>query len=130
MKLLQVVMLSAVAALAGYAAISHAKAQTQSSDASQAGARGGQPYLPPAVRKPLSSGSVLLRYQSMQKLKKRFDAADLDGSGTLTRDEARRAGLTVVDKNFEHIDTAQRGDVSFDDIQTFLIQRREEATSR
>jgi hypothetical protein len=124
MKLIQCLMLGACASLA---AIAHA--QTPAPDAPPA-ARSAQPYLPPALRKPLGAGSVLLRYQSMQKLKKRFDAADIDGSGTLTRDEARRAGLSVVDKNFDHIDTRQRGDISFDDLQSYLMQRREEAVSR
>jgi hypothetical protein len=128
MKLLQFAMLGAAVA-AGFALAARAQAQTPSPDTPPA-ARGTQPYLPPALRKPLGQGAVLLRYQSVQKLKKRFEAADVDGSGTLSRDEARRAGLTVVDKNFDHIDTAQRGQVSFDDVQTFLIQRREEANSR
>jgi Ca2+-binding EF-hand superfamily protein len=66
----------------------------------------------------------------MQKLKKRFDDADQDGNGTLSRDEARKAGLGFVDKNFDHIDTTQRGSISFDDLKTYLIQRREEARSR
>ncbi|TFW22299.1 EF-hand domain-containing protein [Duganella callida] len=87
------------------------------------------PYQRPALRD-AASGPILLRYQSMQKLKKRFDAADLDGNGVLSRDEARAAGLGFIDKNFDHIDTAQRGSVSFDDLKTYLIQRREEARSR
>lgn len=89
--------------------------------------------VPPSLRRPLrdaSSGPVLLRYQAMQKLKKRFDEADLDGSGTLNRDEARKAGLGFIDKNFDHIDTAQRGAVNFEDLKAWIIQRREEARSR
>lgn len=128
MKLLQLAMLTAV----GLTAMSHAGAQAPQPDTPSA-MRGADPYLPPALRKPLrdaSPGTALLRYQPMQKLKKRFDAADLDGSGTLSREEAHQAGLTVVEKNFDHIDTAQRGAVSFDDLKTFLIQRREEAHSR
>ncbi|NYE62954.1 hypothetical protein FHW58_004176 [Duganella sp. 1224] len=127
MKILQLVMLTAV----GMTALSHAGAQAPQPDA-PAAMRGAEPYLPPALRKPLrdATGTALLRYQPMQKLKKRFEAADVDGSGTLSREEARQAGLTVVDKNFDHIDTAQRGAVSFDDLKTFLIQRREEAHSR
>lgn len=128
MKLYKLAMFAAV----GLAAMSHAGAQAPQPDTPSA-MRGAEPNLPPALRKPLrdtSTGAVLLRYQPMQKLKKRFDAADLDGSGTLSRDEARQAGLTVVERNFDHIDTAQRGTVSFDDLKTFLIQRREEAHSR
>ncbi|NVM76678.1 hypothetical protein FHW83_002479 [Duganella sp. SG902] len=135
MKLMQLAMLTATTL-----ALSHAGAQTPTTDpaapaptAVRASPAYPEPYLPPALRKPLrdySSGPVLLRYQAMQKLKKRFDDADLDGSGTLTRDEARQAGLGFVDKNFEHIDTAQRGKITFDDLKVYLIQRREEARSR
>ncbi len=84
MKLLQYAMLSAV----GLAAISHAGAQAPQADTPSA-LRSAEPYLPPALRKPLrdaSTGTALLRYQPMQKLKQRFDAADLDGSGTLSRE--------------------------------------------
>ncbi len=91
------------------------------------------PYVPPSLRRPLrdaSSGPILLRYQAMQKLRKRFDAADADGDGMLIRDEARKAGLGFIDKNFDHIDSAQRGNVSFDDLNAWIIQRREEARSR
>lgn len=76
------------------------------------------------------SAPILLRVQPMLKLRQRFDHADADGSGTLNREEARQAGFTVVEKNFENIDTAQRGQVSFDDLNAYLVQRREEARSR
>lgn len=90
-------------------------------------------YVPRSMRQPqrdIAPGPVLLRYTSVQKLKKRFEDADTDHSGTLSRDEARQAGLGVVDKNFDSIDTAQRGNVSFDDLNAYLIQRREESRSR
>jgi hypothetical protein len=133
MKLLQSALL-----LAAAATLLHAGAQTPAAEAnSPAVVRSApiypDPYVPPALRKPLrdaASGPMLLRYQAMQKLKKRFDAADLDGNGALSRDEARQAGLGFVEKNFDHIDTAQRGNVSFDELKAYLIQRREEASSR
>ena len=90
-------------------------------------------YVPRSMRQPqrdIAPGPVLLRYTTVQKLKKRFEAADTDHSGTLNREEARQAGLGVVDKNFDSIDTAQRGNVSFDDLNAYLIQRREESGSR
>lgn len=132
MKLLQFAMLAATAAM------SQAGAQAPSTEpAAPPAVRSApaypEPYLPPTLRKPLrdySSSPVVLRYQTMQKLKKRFDEADQDGSGTLTREEARKAGLGFVDKNFDHIDTAQKGNVTFDDLKSYLIQRREEARSR
>lgn len=73
---------------------------------------------------------ALLQYRAMQRLKKRFDEADTDGSGSLSREEASRAGLRFVQHNFDHIDTRQRGDISFDDLKAYVIQRREEARSR
>jgi hypothetical protein len=92
-------------------------------------------YVPRSMRQPKRDvapgpAPTLLRFQSMQNLKRRFAEADLDNSGTLNRDEARQAGLTVVDKNFDNIDTAQRGHVTIDDVNAYLIQRREEANSR
>jgi hypothetical protein len=92
-------------------------------------------YVPRSMRQPKRDvapgpAPTLLRFQSMQNLKKRFAAADLDNSGTLNRDEARQAGLSVVEKNFDNIDTAQRGDVTIDDVNAYLIQRREEANAR
>ncbi|WP_432380999.1 EF-hand domain-containing protein [Duganella sp. P38] len=130
MKLLQLATIAACASLAGPAL---AQAPDPGVSPAVRGAPVYEPYIPPALRKPLrdaGSSAVLLRYQPMQKLRKRFDAADFDGNGMLSRDEARKAGLTVVDKNFDHIDTSQRGNVSFDDLQTYLMQRREEAHSR
>jgi hypothetical protein len=92
-------------------------------------------YVPRSMRQPKRDvapgpAPTLLRFQSMQNLKKRFAAADLDNSGTLNRDEARQAGLSVVEKNFDNIDTAQRGHVTIDDVNAYLIQRREEANAR
>jgi hypothetical protein len=137
MKLMQFALRSA-AAVAATASI-QAAAQAPQADATAPAAASAmrsvpaEPNVPPALRQPLrdaTTGPVLLRYQALQKLKQRFDAADLDGSGTLTRDEARQAGLNFIDKNFERIDTSQRGAVSFDDLKAYLIQRREEARSR
>lgn len=90
------------------------------------------PYIPPAMRKPPRDGASgpILQYQAMQKLKKRFEEADLDGNGSLSREEAHKAGLGFIEKNFDHIDSAQRGAVSFEDLKAFIIQRREEARSR
>jgi hypothetical protein len=126
------------AMLAALAALGTAGAQTPPSDAAapsvvRSAPAHPEPYVPPALRRPLrdaSSGPILLRYQTMQKLKKRFDDADSDRSGTLNRDEARKAGLGFIDKNFDHIDSAQRGAVNFDDLNAWIIQRREEARSR
>ena len=134
MKFLHFAMLAAVTALTATAnaGAQAPQAETPAPAVLSAPVR-PDPYVPPAMRHPPrdeASGPVLLHFQAMQKLKKRFEDADLDHSGTLTRDEARQAGLGFVDKNFDHIDTAQRGAVSFDDLKAYLIQRREEARSR
>lgn len=77
-----------------------------------------------------SPDKALLHYRAMERLKKRFDEADTDGSGSLSREEASKAGLRFVQHNFEHIDTRQRGDITFDDLKAYVMQRREEARSR
>ena len=84
----------------------------------------------PAAAAASGTAPILLRLQPMQNLKKRFTDADLDNSGTLNREEARQAGLSVVEKNFDNIDTAQRGHVTIDDLNAYLVRRREEANSR
>lgn len=93
----------------------------------QAGAGYPGPSLPPALRNPSpqapASGQAL-RNEAMQKLKKRFEEADLDASGSLTRDEAERAGLGFVVASFDQIDSAKRGKVSFDDVKKFMQHRR------
>jgi hypothetical protein len=141
MNLLHLTLLTALLASA------NAGAQAQASQAdtpapamrTSAGAGMSTPYsdsyVPRSMRQPqrdISPGAqpVLLRFTTLQKLKKRFEDADADRSGTLNREEARQAGLTIVDKNFDSIDTSQRGNVSFDDLNSYLIQRREESGAR
>jgi Ca2+-binding EF-hand superfamily protein len=127
-----------LAILAAAAAVSGAGAQApQPEVATPASVRSPPAHadadVPPSLRRPLrdaSSGPILLRYQAVQKLKRRFDQADADGNGALNRDEAHRAGLGFIEKNFDHIDTAQRGSINFDDLKAWIIQRREEARSR
>lgn len=88
------------------------------------------PYVPPAKRLPSherpASGEAL-RQQALGKLKQRFEQADLDASGALTEEEARKAGLGFVAKHFAQIDTARSGKVSFDDLRRYMAQRRKEA---
>ncbi|UUZ53928.1 EF-hand domain-containing protein [Massilia sp. H-1] len=93
------------------------------------------PRFPPASRGPsCHAGAALaaahdpgfrpsLAQRGAGQAQKRFQEADLDTSGSLTREEARRAGLGFVDNNFDEIDTAGRGKVSFDDVRKFMAQR-------
>ena len=84
------------------------------------------PYVPPALRSPAPStpnSGQALRNEAMDKLRQRFREADLDASGKLTRAEAQRAGLGFVENNFDQIDRAGQGAVSFDDGRKFMAER-------
>lgn len=70
-----------------------------------------------------ASGAVL-RAQSMDALRLRFDEADLDKSGNLTEEEARRANFGFVAAHFSMIDTSKRGTVSFDEVIKFMQRTR------
>ncbi|WP_342113281.1 EF-hand domain-containing protein [Pseudoduganella sp. OTU4001] len=86
-----------------------------------------EPYVPKAQRIPsreAPAAGAELRAQAMARLRERFDAADSDQSGTLTQQEAAKAGLGYVEKNFEEIDRAHNGAVTFADVQAFLRRRK------
>lgn len=84
------------------------------------------PWVPPELRKappaPSPQGAAL-RARVERKLKTEFDAADVSGSGSLTREQARAAGLGYVVKHFDEIDRQRVGAVSFDDVKRFLRTR-------
>jgi hypothetical protein len=50
-------------------------------------------------------------------LESRFAAADKDSDGTLTLDEAK-AGMPLVARNFDKIDTEKKGVITLDQIKT------------
>jgi len=81
------------------------------------------PWVPPTLRKaaprPPAAG-IDLRTQVERKLFASFDAADVDRAGTLTREQARAGGLGFVVRNFDRIDAARTGRVSFDDLMRYL----------
>jgi len=84
------------------------------------------PWVPPAVREkalvaPETEGAAL-REQVRAKLKRRFDAA-AGPSGTLTREQARAAGLGSIAERFEAIDRRGQGAVRFEDYERFLADR-------
>jgi hypothetical protein len=84
------------------------------------------PWVPPALRNvkpaPATEGAEL-QAQVERKLRARFDAADVERTGALTRDQAEAAGLGVVAKNFDRIDTAGTGKVTFEDLKRYLRSR-------
>ena len=88
------------------------------------------PWVPPAVHKALplrpmapATQGAALKAQVESKLKSGFDAADVDGSGTITLAQARAAGLGLVADNFTAIDTARTGRVSFEDFKRYLRRK-------
>jgi hypothetical protein len=82
--------------------------------------------LPPALRNrpagPPPAAGAALRAQALAKLEAQFRAADLDGNGSLSLEEAK--GFGFVARNFDAIDTAGRGAVSFDDLRAYLARAK------
>ena len=86
------------------------------------------PWVPPHVRKdalvaPPARGEAL-QAEVERRLHAAFDAADVEGRGSITREQARAAGLGVVAQDFERIDRAHAGRVTFEDFRAFLRARR------
>jgi Ca2+-binding EF-hand superfamily protein len=63
------------------------------------------------------------------ELQKRFAAADVNGEGKLTRDEAKK-GMPFVYKHFDEIDTAKKGTITMPDIAAFARAQREARKSK
>jgi hypothetical protein len=88
--------------------------------------QGGDPYLPPALRQAPTQASpsgAALQAKVEQKLRQTFDAADTARNSSLTREQAARAGWAMVVQEFDRIDTARSGRVSFEDVQRFVRAR-------
>lgn len=86
-----------------------------------------EPYVPKAQRIPSREAPLAgaeLKAQAVSRLRQRFDEADTDHSGSLTRQEAGLAGLGYVEKNFVEIDSAHKGAVTFAEVQAFLRRRK------
>jgi len=84
------------------------------------------PWVPPEARRPSAAPptqGAALRAQVERKLKQSFDAADVNRSGTLTREQARAGGLGFVVNHFDAIDRQRTGAVSFDDVKRYLKER-------
>ncbi|HTT11038.1 MAG TPA: EF-hand domain-containing protein [Burkholderiaceae bacterium] len=84
------------------------------------------PCVPPALRNTTPAQpteGAALQSQVEQKLRQSFDAADVRHTGALTREQARAAGLGVVANNFDQIDTAKTGKVTFEDLKRYLRSR-------
>ncbi|HTS20528.1 MAG TPA: EF-hand domain-containing protein [Casimicrobiaceae bacterium] len=84
------------------------------------------PWLPPDARNPSTAPptqGAALREQVERKLKRDFDAADVSGTGTLTRAQASAAGLGYIARHFDQIDRNKSGVVRFDDVKRYLRER-------
>jgi nucleoid DNA-binding protein len=57
------------------------------------------------------------------EMQKRFAAADKNGDGKLSKEEAQ-AGMPMVFKHFDEIDKAKQGSVSLADIASFAREQR------
>jgi hypothetical protein len=79
------------------------------------------PYLPPELAK---LAAVLpredMQTQVTRKIEAAFRAADPDGTGSLTRQQASDAGFGFVAAHFDEIDAARRGAITFDDLKHYL----------
>jgi len=72
----------------------------------------------------LAQGADAGRAAQMQaELQKRFAAADANGDGQLTRDEAK-GKMPMVYKRFDEIDAAHKGAVTLADIQAYAVAQR------
>ena len=88
------------------------------------------PWVPPPVRAQAQAEGrseptrgAALAAQVERKLRRRFEAADAAGSGRITREQARAAGLGRIADDFERIDAAGSGSVSFDEVKRYLRAR-------
>ena len=66
--------------------------------------------------------SAQLRKPDGEDLSKRFAAADKDGNGQLTVEEAK-AGMPRVAENFDKIDKDKKGFVTLDQIKSLMPKR-------
>jgi hypothetical protein len=104
-------------------------AETPGGAASGPGMR-RDPWVPAEVRaraaaepRQAPTQGAALAAQVERKLRAQFAAADRQGRGRITREQARASGLGAIAEHFDEIDAQGRGSVSFDDYKRFLKQR-------
>ncbi|MDN3577159.1 EF-hand domain-containing protein [Chitinimonas viridis] len=111
-------MLAALLALAVQAAPGNGDSGTQPEDRSHL-PQLGDPYLPPAARKPAQRpplAGAALQAQARAKLQQRFAAADTLKTGSISLAQAKAAGLGYVVQHFAEIDRQGSGRVSFEQV--------------
>jgi hypothetical protein len=86
------------------------------------------PWVPPALRSKSTRAAQegtrgqALEAQVERKLRARFTAA-ASPDGTLTREQARSAGLGAIAADFAAIDRSGRGAIRFEDWQRYLREK-------
>jgi Ca2+-binding EF-hand superfamily protein len=60
---------------------------------------------------------------ALAKFSERFQAADQDGDGALTRAEAETGGISKIANHFERLDANSDGKVSPEEVRALLRQR-------
>ncbi|KVD27079.1 hypothetical protein WI84_29370 [Burkholderia ubonensis] len=78
--------------------------------------------IPSDIRRPTEpplSGRDLQQHLR-DRYRQRFDAADIQRAGRITKEQARRAGWGYVVRNFDEMDATGSGTVGFGDIMNFM----------
>jgi hypothetical protein len=88
------------------------------------------PWVPPQARAQAAAQprteptrGAALQTQVERKLRAAFEAADRAGTGRITREQARVAGLGGLAEQFDRVDVQRRGSVSFEDYKRYLRSR-------
>ena len=102
---------------------------TMTGAAAAQGPVGVDAQVPPALRNrpantPPAPAGAALQAQALAKLEAQFRAADLDGNGSLSAEEAK--GFGFVARHFDAIDTGRRGAVTYDDLRAYLARAKAE----
>ncbi|AJY05676.1 EF-hand domain-containing protein [Burkholderia vietnamiensis] len=121
-----VVAVALACAAASATAAAFAQAGEAAAPARARQAQLGDPYVPPAARKPTAgtqTTGAALHAQVVRKLARQFGAADTQNNGSITEAQARAAGLGYVANHFRQIDSSGSGRVSFADVQRYMQAR-------
>ncbi|PRG39764.1 EF-hand domain-containing protein [Burkholderia multivorans] len=124
----RLIVIAAALAAAGVAlsAVAFAQASDAAAPARTRQAQLGDPYVPPAARRPTAgtqTTGAAPHAQVVRKLARQFSAADTQNTGSITEAQARAAGLGYVANHFRQIDASGSGRVSFTDVQRYMQTR-------
>ncbi|GBH26460.1 EF-hand domain-containing protein [Burkholderia vietnamiensis] len=121
-----VVAVALACAAASATAAAFAQAGNAAAPARARQAQLGDPYVPPAARKPTAgtqTTGAALHAQVGRKPARQFGAADTQNNGSITEAQARAAGLGYVANHFRQIDASGSGRGSFADVQRYMQAR-------